>query len=262
MAIGLARAGADLILVARSADRGRDAVDRIAGSAGGAAPRLLLADLASLDRVRELAADLRERTDRIDVLVNNAGGMSWGHRRSQDGYEVMFAVNHLAPFLLTNLVRPLLEAGPSGRVVTTASGAHFKGRIDFDDPMFEKRFFNPWAAYAQSKLANVLFTAELARRLEGTRVTANCFHPGFVASRFGSGSWPIRLGMTAARPFQVSAKEGADTGIYLAQSAEVASTSGGYFFKRRRRNPSREARDPQIAGRLWDLSERLVGIVG
>jgi NAD(P)-dependent dehydrogenase (short-subunit alcohol dehydrogenase family) len=199
---------------------------------------------------------------RIDVLVNNAGLIGARRRTTADGFEYTMAVNHLAPFLLTNLLAPALQASAPARVVTVSSVMHRAALLDPDDLQLERRYL-PMLAYANSKLANVLFTRELARRLDGTGVTANCLHPGTVASRFGdTGAAWLRLGLVVGRPFLRSAVSGARTVVYLAESPDVARHTGGYYVTSKRRNPSRAARDDVLAGRLWDVSARLTGLTG
>jgi len=260
--LALARLGATVVLVCRDRSRGQSALTDVAAvaSAGSARPPTLeLADLSSLDQVRDLARRLGARP-RIDVLVNNAG-LTVGHRQlTSDGFEQTFAVNHLAPFLLTNLLRPRLDASAPARVVNVASTAHRGARIDLGDLQAE-RLYLPMLAYANSKLANILFTRELARRLDGTGVTANCLHPGTLATRFGqSGSLALRLGLGIARPFLRSAESGGNTVVYLASSPEVADRTGGYYVGRELRVPSRAARDDALARELWEVSARLTGI--
>ena len=266
-ATALARQGATVVLVGR--DRGRTeavaaqiAAAGAAGMAGavGASPaRAEIADLASLDQVRALAGRLAE-LERIDVLVNNAGLMLGERRSSPDGFEYVFAVNHLAPFLLTNLLLPNLTASAPARVITVTSDAHSAARLDLRDPNLEHGW-DSWRSYANSKLANILFTRELARRLDGTGVTANCAHPGMVRTGFGRESRPLmKVGITIARPFMASPERGADTIVYLASSPDVAGQTGGYYVKRQRREPSAAARDDAAAGKLWEISEKLTGL--
>jgi retinol dehydrogenase 12 len=260
--LALARLGATVVLVCRDRARGQSALAdvAVAASAGAAEPPTLeLADLSSLDQVRDLARRLAARP-RIDVLVNNAG-LTVGHRQlTSDGFEQTFAVNHLAPFLLTNLLRPRLDASAPARVVTVASIAHYRASLDLEDLQAERRYV-PMLAYANSKLANILFTRELARRLEGTGVTANCLHPGTLRTRFGqSGSRALRLGLGIARPFLRSAESGANTVVYLASSPELAGRTGGYYVGPELRTPSRAARDDALASHLWEVSARLTGI--
>lgn len=257
-AAALTGLGATVVLVGR--DRGRtEAAAAEIGSASASAPRAEVADLASLEQVRALAERLAG-LERIDVLINNAGLVLGERRITPDGFEHVFALNHLAPFLLTNLLLPKLAASAPARVVTVTSDAHSAGRLDLNDPNLE-RGWDSWRSYANSKLANILFTRELARRSDGTGVTANCAHPGVVRTGFGRESRPLlKLGITIARPFMLSPERGADTIVYLATSPDVAGQTGGYYVKRQQREPSAAARDDAAAGKLWDISEKLTGL--
>jgi retinol dehydrogenase-12 len=257
-AAALARLGATVVLVGR--DRGRtEAAAAEIGSVRGSPPRAEVADLASLEQVRGLAGRLAG-LERIDVLVNNAGLVLGERRITPDGFEYVFALNHLAPFLLTSLLLPKLTASAPARVVTVTSDAHSAARLDLSDPNLERRW-DSWRSYANSKLANILFTRELARRLDGTGVTANCAHPGVVRTGFGREARPLlKLGVTIARPFMLSPERGADTIVYLASSPDVADQTGGYYVKRQRREPSAAARDDAAARQLWELSEKMTGL--
>jgi retinol dehydrogenase 12 len=258
---GLVRAGAHVIVGARSPARGEAARDRIARATGSARLEVALADLSVQSEVRRLAAEVARTHDRLDVLVNNAGMVATRRQQTADGIELTWAVNHLAPFLLTNLLTDLLVASAPSRVVTVSSGAHAGARMDLDDPQFERRRYSGMAVYGQSKLANVLFTTELARRLRGTGVTVNCLHPGVVGSEFGiRPGGLLSLGWRIIKPFTLSPERGARTSVYLATSPAVADVTGGYFFRCRQIEPSRSARDPELAQRLWELSERMTGL--
>ncbi|HXM58019.1 MAG TPA: SDR family oxidoreductase [Candidatus Dormibacteraeota bacterium] len=259
---GLARTGAHVILGARTRERGEAARERIARATGSDRLELVVADLAVQAEVRRMAEDVARAHDRLDVLVNNAGGIRSRREETPDGIEWTWAVNHLAPFLLTNLLTNLLKASAPARVVTVSSDAHSGARLDLDDPQFTRRRYATLAVYGQSKLANILFTAELARRLQGTGVTANCLHPGFVGSEFGSKAggafgwaWPL------VKLFALSPERGARTSIYLATSPEVADVTGRYFVRSRPATPSRQAQDADLARRLWEVSERMTGLV-
>jgi len=260
-AAALAQQGAEIIVVGR--DPARAEATAAAIQAGGAPPpKVEIADLARLDQVRALAGRLNQTLDRIDVLINNAGLVLNERRLTPDGYEYVFAVNHLAPFLLTNLLRPKLTASAPARVITVSSDAHTAARLDLDDPNLEHGW-SSWRSYSNSKLANILFTRELARRLDGTGVTANCLHPGVVRTGFGRDARPLmRVGITIARPFMLSPERGADTIVYLASSPDVAAKTGGYYVKREPREPSAAARDDGLARGLWETSERLTGLAG
>jgi len=257
-AVTLARLGATVVLVGR--DRGRtEAAAAEISSVSASPPRAEIADLASLEQVRELAGRLAG-LERIDVLVNNAGLVLGERRTTLDGFEHVFALNHLAPFLLTSLLLPTLTASAPARVVTVTSDAHSAARLDLSDPNLEHGW-DSWRSYANSKLANILFTRELARRLDGTGVTANCAHPGVVRTGFGREARPLlRLGVTIARPFMASPERGADTIVYLASSPDVADETGGYYVRRQRREPSAAARDDAAARKLWEISEKMTGL--
>ena len=260
-AAALAQQGAEIIVVGR--DPARAEATAAAIQAGGAPPpKVEIADLARLDQVRALAGRLNQTLDRIDVLINNAGLVLNERQVTPDGYEHVFAVNHLAPFLLTNLLRPKLTASAPARVITVSSDAHTAARLDLDDPNLEHGW-SSWRSYSNSKLANILFTRELAGRLDGTGVTANCLHPGVVRTGFGRDARPLmRVGITIARPFMLSPERGADTIVYLASSPDVAAKTGGYYVKREPREPSAAARDDGLARGLWETSERLTGLAG
>jgi len=257
---GLAARGSRVLMVARSREKGEAARAKVSASTKNQAVELLVCDLASQRQVRDLAATVVERCDRLDVLVNNAGLILAERTLTEDGIETTFAVNHLAPFLFTNLVRKLMEDSAPSRIVTVASGVHHAGKIDFDDPSGEHGY-SAWQAYSQSKLANILFTRELARRFDGTGVTATCLHPGMVRTGFcrqGPDSFYFRNWF--GRLLLLSPAKGADTAIWLATAPEVAGESGGYYKKRQLLIPSKSARDPAIANRLWKLSEQLTGL--
>jgi NAD(P)-dependent dehydrogenase (short-subunit alcohol dehydrogenase family) len=257
-ATALARLGATVVLVGR--DRGRTEAAAADIRPESASPPLVeIADLASLEQVRGLAERLAG-LERIDVLINNAGLVLSARRITPDGFEYVFELNHLAPFLLTNLLRPKLTASAPARVVTVTSDAHSAARLDLSDPNLEHGW-DSWRSYANSKLANILFTRELARRLDGTGVTANCTHPGVVRTGFGREAKPLlRLGITIARPFMLTPERGADTIVYLASSPDVADQAGGYYVKRQRREPSAAARDDAAARKLWEISEQMTGL--
>ena len=254
----LAAQGAKLAIVARSESRARDAVARIAAAGGRATVDVLIADLASQASVRALAAEALGRYPRLDILINNAGAMFTTRQLSPDGIELTWAVNHLAPFLLTTLLLDRLRQSAPARIITTASGAHLEAHIPFDD-MAAEHSYKGFGRYGETKLANILFTSELARRLEGSGVTANCFHPGLVATGFNRNYGTIMgLGMTLLRPVSRSPEKGAETLVWLASSPEVANVSGTYFFDKLPKTPSPAAQDSAAANRLWQLSEQQV----
>ncbi len=258
----LAARGARLAIVARSDSRARDAVARIRAAGGAEATvDVLLADLSSQASVRRLAADVLDRYPRLDVLVNNAGAMFGSRRLTEDGAEATWALNHLAPFLLTTLLLDRLRESAPARIVTTASDAHRGAHIPFDDLDAQRSYrARGFGRYGESKLANILFTAELARRLAGTGVTATCFHPGFVASGFNRNNGPVFGAlMTLLRPIARSPERGAETLVWLVESPDVAGESGGYYVDRRPATPSPAALDTAAARRLWQVSEEQTG---
>jgi NAD(P)-dependent dehydrogenase (short-subunit alcohol dehydrogenase family) len=258
-AVALAKGGATVAVVCRTRDRGEAALAEIRRRAGHDGVSLFVADLSSQRAIRAVAAELQATLPRIDVLVNNAGLALRDRLVTEDSFEHTFAVNHLAYFLLTRLLQPALLASAPARVVNVSSEAHRWGSIRFDDLMGEAAY-DGWKAYAQSKLANVLFTYELARRLDGTGVTANCLHPGLVGTAFASrGPSLIRLLSRLARPLLRSPASGAATSVYLASAPEVATVTGQYFAGRRARRSSQASYDRALAARLWGVSERLVG---
>ena len=259
-AVGLARMGAELTIVGRSRERAEAAARFVAERSSRPPPAIELADFASLREVRQLAGRVRERLPVLHLLVNNAGLMVPRREVTVDGYESTFAINHLAPFLLTNLLLPSLQAGAPSRIVTLASTAHQRGRIDFDDLMAKRRY-GAMGVYSNSKLANILFTLELSRRLAGTGVVANSVHPGVVATGFGAvgGAWGLVWRL--ARPFLLTAEQGAATTLYVATAPELATVSGKYFARSREVTPTQAARDEAVAARLWRESEALVAAV-
>lgn len=258
-ALELARMGATVVLLVRSRERGEAARQAIIAQSGNAKVELLLADFASLNAVRAAASEFQARHQRLDVLLNNAGLYLGECQLSTDGFEMTFAVNHLATFLLTQLLLDLLKASAPARIVTVSSGAHMAGRTSFDDVRAE-RGYSGFRIYADSKLANVLFTYELARRLEGSGVSANCLHPGAVRTGFATDTQGIFGAVfNLARPFMLSAEQGAETSIYLASSPEVEGVNGKYFVKCRAQTSSLSSYDRAAQARLWALSEQLTG---
>ena len=257
-ALALARMGATVVLVCRSEARGTDALEVIKAQTGNEAVSLVVADFSSQQQVREAAAAIQEKCDRLDVLVNNAGVTPWERRvTDENGLELIFAVNHLAPFLLTNLLLDRLKTSAPARIVTVSSGAHRRVALDFDDLQNKQRYV-PFDVYSQSKLANVYFTYELARRLEGTGVTANCLHPGVVSTALFRHLPPfLGLAVKLARPLLLTPAQGADTVIYLAAAPEVAGVNGRFFERREAVESSPVSYDGEAARRLWEESEAL-----
>ena len=254
----LARRGMHVVIVGRSAERVAATVARIK-QATGVDVETLIADLSSQAGVRSVAETFLQRYQRLDVLINNAGGFFASRQVSADGIELTWALNHMSYFLLTNLLIDTLRASAPARVVNVSSDAHRSGVMRWDDLQFT-RSYNGWAAYAQSKLANILFSNELARRLEGTGMTSNALHPGFVATRFAHNNGIIWGGLMALmqRLFGITPEEGAQTSIYLATASEVATISGRYFVKSRETSPAPQAQDMAAAARLWEITERMI----
>jgi NAD(P)-dependent dehydrogenase (short-subunit alcohol dehydrogenase family) len=258
-ALGLARRGAHVAIVGRDADRTRAAAEWIRREAGAAQVAFLLADLSSQADVRRLAREFRDKYSRLDVLVNNAGAIFARRETTADRFERTWALNHLSYFLLTQELLELLKASAPARIVNVASTMHTSGVIDFGDLQGEKSY-RGIRAYSQSKLANVLFTYALARRLEGTGVTANCLHPGGVATTFGQNTpGALKLLLRLARPFLITPEQGAATSIHLASSPDVEGASGRYFAKCRPARSSTASHDQALQERLWALSLRQIG---
>ena len=256
----LAGLGARLVLVARDKARGEATLARLAAIAPGVAHSIHYADLSRVAQMKQVAAEIAAAEPRLDVLINNAGALFGSRQVTEDGLELTFATNHLSYFVLTDGLRQRLLASAPSRVINTSSDAHGRARLDFDD-LQSARDYGGFKVYGRSKLCNILFTRELARRLAGTGVTANCLHPGFVDTRFGdhSGgafSYVIRL----AKPFAISPEKGAQTLVYLASSPEAENVSGQYFYKCRPAAPSPAAQDDAAARRLWLESARLAGV--
>jgi NAD(P)-dependent dehydrogenase (short-subunit alcohol dehydrogenase family) len=252
----LAAIGENVVIVGRNETRIRIAAAQIKAAAkNGVTVGMLIANLSSQEGVRKLAQEIRDRYPTLDVLVNNAGAMYTSRQLSPDGIELTWAVNHLAPFLLTTLLLDRLKINRAARIVTTASDAHIGARIPFDD-LNAERSYGGYRRYKESKLANILFTGELARRLEGTGTAAYCFHPGLVATGFGRNNGVLtgiamRLVMLGAR----TPEQGAQTLVWLVTAPSHDLASGAYYVDRTRRAPSPEAEDIDVAKRLWEISE-------
>ena len=256
----LAERGARILIVARDRQRAQQTLRdlRIANSAQSHGA--FYADLSRLGEMKRVAEEIAAAEPKIDVLMNNAGLIAARNRRTADGLELMFATNHMSYFVLTNMLIGRLRAAGGARIVSTASEAHRRAHLDFERLQDQKGT----RGYGATKLCNILFTRELARRLAGTDVTANCLHPGFVATRFGDDAGGmLRTGITIAkRLFALSPEEGAKTMVYLASSPEVAGESGGYFDRCAPAQPSPAARSEEDAARLWELSARISGVGG
>ena len=260
-AVELARRGGRVVMVGRDPGRTETAAADVVSRSGSREVSHLLCDFSSQASIRALAADVLAKLDRLDVLVNNAGGVNKARRLTEDGIEATFAVNHLGYFLLTNLLLDLLKRSAPARVVTVASVGHRRGTLDFDDLGYE-RGYAIMKAYTRSKLANVLFAAELARRLAGTGVTSNSLHPGAVATNIWSGAplWAKPLIQILYRPFFISAAEGAATIVQLAADPALEGVTGKYFEKGVAVAPAPLAQDEALAKRLWDVSAGMVGL--
>jgi NAD(P)-dependent dehydrogenase (short-subunit alcohol dehydrogenase family) len=257
---GLAHMGATVVMVCRSQERGEGALAEIKQTSGNKHVYLLVADLASQAAIGNLAREFKRNYSALHVLINNAGIIPRKRQLTVDGLETQFAVNHLAPFLLTNLLLGVLKASAPARIVTVASDMHRGATIDFDD-LQSAESYRPLQVYSRTKLANILFTYELARRLEGTEVTANCLHPGVVSTKL------LADGMGIPRPLKSTTKligsgptKGAKTSIYLATSPEVEGVSGKYFVRQKPVESSKTSYDENLAGRLWKRSAELTGL--
>jgi NAD(P)-dependent dehydrogenase (short-subunit alcohol dehydrogenase family) len=259
-ALALAAMQARLILIGRDSVRGEAALGYIRRQSPGAAVEIHYADLSRLDEVRRIAATLNDRLDRIDVLLNNAGGIFNRREVTPDGIERTFALNHMGYFLLTQHVWDKVVRSAPARIVNVASEAHRGARLDFADLQTSRRY-SGWKAYRRSKLCNILFTGELARRLAGTGVTANCVHPGFCATNIGNNTdrWYRRGVRLFKWLFAIPPEQGARTLIYAASAPELANVTGGYFIDCRPATPSPEAQDEESARRLWEESARIAG---
>lgn len=253
----LARMGARILFVARDRTRGEAVLDRLRAAGPQAAHAAHYADLSRIAEMKRVAAEIAAAEPRINVLINNAGGLFNLRRLTADGLEMTFATNHMSYFLLTMGLAERLKATPGARVVNTASDAHEGKRLDFDDLQSAKHF-RGFKVYGRSKLCNILFTRELARRWRDTGVTVNCLHPGFVSTRFGDQSGGLfQRVVSVAKLFAISPEKGAETIIYLASSEAVSNITGEYFYKCRAIAPSKAAQDDEAARRLWEYSERL-----
>ena len=259
-ATALAGMGATVVITGRNEERGKRALQEIWEESGNDGVELILADLTVQDEVRRLAEELRERHNQLEVLVNNAGLVLSERTETPDGIETQLAINHLAPFLLTNLLLDLLKESAPSRIVTVSSDAHRWAKIDLDDLQSRKRY-RGMQVYGKTKLANIMFTYELAERLEGTGVTANCMHPGGVNTNFGNNQGgPMNLLFRLFKPFMRSPEQGADTLIYLASSPEVEGMTGKYLADRKVKAASDAAYDETTRKRLWEASEELTGL--
>ncbi|HEX2570973.1 MAG TPA: SDR family oxidoreductase [Polyangia bacterium] len=256
----LAAMGAEVVMVCRSRERGEAALSEIQGALQGQGRlELKLADLSIMSATRALGDDLKRNHPRIHVLVNNAGAIFRHRNVTPEGLEYTFALNHMSYFILTTQLLDTLKGSAPARIINVSSGAHTRGKIPLDDLQY-KRAYNPFAAYSDTKLANVLFTYELARRLEGSGVTCNCMHPGAVATGFSSQDGPplFKWFFKWFRPFLLTPERGAETAVYLASSPAAEGVSGKYFIRCKMTRSSRRSRDEELAQKLWEASERLL----
>ena len=258
--VTLAKAGGDVVMVARDRTRGEAALAEVKARSGSERVTLMLCDFASQADIRRFAAEFLASHDALHVLVNNAGTVASSYALTEDGLEQTFAVNHLGYFLLTNLLLDLLERSAPARVVSVSSRGNYAGTLDFDDLQFARGGYSIMAAYNRSKLANVLFTVELAARMEGRGVTANCLHPGVVATNIWSGAPWFALPILALmkRIMMITPEQGSDTITWLAASPEAEGQTGGYYDSRKRKRPHKLAQDAEIARKLWEVSAALV----
>ena len=260
--LGLAQMGATVVMVCRDRTKGEEAQNEIKTKSGNNAIDLLLAELSSQDSIRQLVENFQQHYKQLDVLINNAGGVNLSRRETLDGLEMTFALNYLAPFLLTNLLLDKLKASAPARIVNVSSESHESGYIKMDDLQLEKKY-RLMRAYGQSKLALVLFTYELARRLQGTGVTANCLHPGFVATNIGQ-SGVGRVGRSIVKlifsSLGIRPEEGAKTSIYLASSPDIEGVTGKYFVKSIPVRSAPISYDESLQRQLWEESAKLVNL--
>jgi NAD(P)-dependent dehydrogenase (short-subunit alcohol dehydrogenase family) len=259
-ALALAKMGMTTILAGRSEERCQEAVARIQSETGNPNVDYLLADLSVQAQVRSLAAEFKSRYDRLDVLVNNAGAIFFFRQLSPDGIEMTFAVNHLAYFLLTDLLLEPIKASAPARIVNVASNSHYGQHLDFED-LELKRGYNPGKAYGRSKLANLYFTYELARSLDGTGVTVNAMHPGFVRTNMAANNgWLVRLFLPLVHLSSLTPEQGARTVVYLATSPDVEGVTGKFFVHEREVASDPVSYDESVAQRLWEVSEEMAGL--
>jgi NAD(P)-dependent dehydrogenase (short-subunit alcohol dehydrogenase family) len=259
-AVALAKMGARIILVARDKSRGDATLARLGNSTSGIAHSVYFADLLRLAEMKRVAAQIADHESRIDILINNAGALFASRKVTEDRLEYSFALNHIAYFVMAEGLRERLAASAPARIINTASAAHQGATLDFDD-LQSAESFGAVKAYSRSKLCNILFTRELARRLHGTGITANCLHPGFVATRFGDQSGGLISPLVwLAKFFAISPAKGAETIVYLASSPDVAETTGQYFYKSVPTMPSSWAQDDRSALLLWQRSAALAGM--
>ncbi|TYQ18090.1 UNVERIFIED_CONTAM: NAD(P)-dependent dehydrogenase (short-subunit alcohol dehydrogenase family) [Acetivibrio alkalicellulosi] len=260
--VELAKTGATIVMLCRNLSRGNDAAKEVSSLSGNNSIYMHLCDLSSFSSIDNCCNELKNKYKRINVLINNAGVILPGYHKTSDGFELQFGVNHLGHFILTNRLLDLIISSAPSRIINVTSGAHKSGKIYFDDINL-KNNYSFWRAYSQSKLANVLFTYELAERLKNTGVTVNCLHPGAVATNMGInretgfGTLITKI----LKPFFQTSEEGASTSIYLATSNDVKDVTGKYFYRKKAIKSSKSSYDKSLARKLWDLSEKLTHIL-
>ena len=256
----LAKKGAYMVMVCRNEDKAEEARQQIIDETSNPGIDIVLCDFAIQSEIRKAAEHIKSNYDKIDVLINNHGYLASEREETVEGLEKTFAVNHIGYFLFTNLLLDHIKSSDYGRIISVASEAHRTGDFDPENLQLSEGF-QPWKAYGNSKLFNILFTKELAHRLSDSHVTANCLHPGVVATNFAqSGSWIMKTFFNIGKLFFISPKKGAQTSIYLASSPEVENVNGAYFKNKKAATPSKTARDAEAASELWKMSEKLCGI--
>jgi retinol dehydrogenase 14 len=259
ISLGLARMGANVIMVCRDKSKGQVAKDEITKQSGNANVELFLADLASMASIRNLVESFRQRHNHLNILVNNAGLIMGKRVETVDNLETTFEVNYISHFLLTLLLLDTLKASAPARIINVSSSAHTGGKMDFDD-LQETKGYGAMKSYSQSKLAQVLFTYELSKKLEGTGVTVNVVHPGVVRTRWGDEGGSLGIGIRLARPFMISPAKGAETALYLASSPEVDGITGKYWYKKKETQSSKESYDENQQRLLWIESTKIAGV--
>ncbi len=258
-ALEIAKMGATVIMVSRDRNKGEKALEEVRNLSGNKDVELMLCDFASQKSIRKFAEEFKSKYQKLHILVNNAGLILTEKTITEDGIESTFAINHIGYFLLTELLLDVIRESTPARIVNVSSDAHKTGHIDFDDINFERKKYSSTGAYCNSKLANILFTRELAKRLKGTKITVNCLHPGVISSNFGNNmSGIFGFLIKIAKPFFTTVEKGAETQIYLATSPQVEDVTGEYFSKKKVAYSTSEANNEQIAKRLWDISNEMV----
>ncbi|MHA2041580.1 MAG: SDR family oxidoreductase [Candidatus Thorarchaeota archaeon] len=259
-ALALTGMGATVVMAVRDLERGETAREEIIRRTGKDAVDLMICDLSSTKSIRQFVEDFSSKYDRLDVLINNAGAACHERQITEDGFERSLAVNYLGPFLLTRELLPLLERSAPSRVINLTSGMHTRAKIDFDDIQSERKY-NGMSVYGSTKLMILMYTYELARRLDGTGVTANVVHPGFAATNLGASmGLAYRIGLKLMRPFQINAEKGSETPVYVATSPELEGVTGRYFAKSLEKPSSEESYDESAQKRIWDVAESLLGL--